>query len=365
MKKRQTNFELLRIVAMLMIVTLHFNLFGEVLNNVEIYSFNWYFFNILEFVCIIAVNLYVLITGYFMVKSKFKLSKVLKLELQVIFYTVSIYLVLVAANKIEFNTSHFVKLFLPVTTCQYWFVTAYMILYLLSPIINILINAMSQKQYKYLLTILFISLSCMFTIYPQNTALGTASGYSVIRFIFLYLFAGYIRIYKQDKKLSSIKLLIIFVVSVIAQISIKVALTKIKGVNIVDDYSRNLISYNNVIVFIQSVSIFLLFKNINIENKITNKCIMFFSSSTFAVYLIHEQPDFIKILWESIKPYSYLGTKNIYLVWITSVFGIFVCSVLIDKVRILIFKLFAKMKWIGVLKDKLDGVKIEEDKLKK
>lgn len=355
--KRQTNYELLRIIAMLMIIALHFNnsSAGGILGHLTFNTFDWYFFNILEILCIIAVNIYVLISGYFMCENKFKLSKFLKLELETIFYTLTIYIILCAFDKVTFNFKDLIKNFLPIMTRKYWYVSAYMELYMLSSIINILIGKMSKRQYQYLLIVLFIILSLLPTIYPNNNISGVLEGYSLIWFVYLYLIAGYLRLH-YNNKFSNKKILLIYLSSIIIQIIIKIILSKLSNYSFARNYKNSLLNYNNIFILIESISLFLLFTKIKIENKFLNKIIMFFSSSTFAVYLIHSQRELSKLLWKTIKPYKYLENYKVYIILILTIIGIFTVSVLIDKIRIGIFKLVRKTKISNKIENKVNKI---------
>ena len=92
-KVRKSNFELMRIISMVMIIYYHIILHGNILLN----SKNIYFTftnEIIEFLIIVHVNLFMLLTGYFQVDSKFKLSKVFSLLAQTIFYAIIIMIIL-------------------------------------------------------------------------------------------------------------------------------------------------------------------------------------------------------------------------------------------------------------------------------
>lgn len=103
-KTRDANFELLRIIAMIMIIILHFNNGGNnILISVDKNSMQWYFFYFLEYSCIIAVNLYVMISGYYMIKSKIKIKKMLMLELQILFYSILVYIILSCFKYVDFR----------------------------------------------------------------------------------------------------------------------------------------------------------------------------------------------------------------------------------------------------------------------
>ena len=71
--RRMTNIELLRILAMVMVVVMHFLYYsgslmevGSSLSSVRIIG------TLMEAFCLVAVNTYVFISGYFGVKSCFK-----------------------------------------------------------------------------------------------------------------------------------------------------------------------------------------------------------------------------------------------------------------------------------------------------
>ena len=81
---RTSNIELLRIVLILMVITLHYlngaDWAGGALSHVVPGSFNYYAAHLVEAACIMAVNAFVLITGYFSCnKTSISLAKPVKL----------------------------------------------------------------------------------------------------------------------------------------------------------------------------------------------------------------------------------------------------------------------------------------------
>ena len=157
-KERKSNFEILRILAMVLIISYHFVFhsnynYGTINAHDFILRTFWLFGEI-------GVNLFMLISGYFMVHSKFSLKKVIRLVLEVNFY----YIIGVIlsnhfsdADKIDFNTTK--KIFLngfPVLNNVYWFTGAYILVYIFSPYINTMIKGLSQKDYQKLLMIVLV-----------------------------------------------------------------------------------------------------------------------------------------------------------------------------------------------------------------
>ena len=84
---RQAGIELLRCIAMLMVITLHYLDKGGVLIPLsQKQSPAGYAAWLLEAFCIVAVNVYVLISGYFLVEAGFRVKRILLLAAQVLFY---------------------------------------------------------------------------------------------------------------------------------------------------------------------------------------------------------------------------------------------------------------------------------------
>lgn len=93
LKERTSNLELLRVILMLMIFVLHYILGTNAIIESRIYSIDYYLINLIEALCIVSVNCFILLSGYFLVKFKF--SKIIKLILQAKFYAVILPMILI------------------------------------------------------------------------------------------------------------------------------------------------------------------------------------------------------------------------------------------------------------------------------
>lgn len=359
-KTRDANFKLLRIIAMIMIIILHFNNGGNnILISVDKNSMQWYFFYFLEYSCIIAVNLYVMISGYYMIKSKIKIKKMLMLELQILFYSILVYIILSCFKYVDFRLNDFIKVCMPIITGQYWFLTAYMGLYFLIPFINKLVANISLKEYRNLIILLTILLSVVKTIYSGNSIFEANNGYGLTWFIYLYLLAGYIRIKYGDSKVKINK----FNVGILIYLAITVIQIIIGKTNlqILQNYKNNSLSYNSFLVLIQSVMVFLFFKDVEIKNSIIKKIILCISPLTLGVYLIHNNCYLSNILWgKIIRTTEYLGESIYKILIILSISVVFIFTVccIIEKIRILIFDLISKV--VNYIKKKVIPYNKEE-----
>ena len=84
MKERKSNFELLRIIAMILIISFHIVFHSEY--EITTLNFNNYIIKVFWLFGEIGVNLFLLISGYFMIKSKISIKKILNLIFELIFY---------------------------------------------------------------------------------------------------------------------------------------------------------------------------------------------------------------------------------------------------------------------------------------
>ena len=157
-KARQSNFEILRLLAMFFIVVFHYAYKGGW--SFEKGTLSLFCLNFFLILGELGVNLFMLITGYFMADrlSKNRTSHILLIIFQSVFYTLLLSLILYFNNQYSFNSvSSFAKILFPEIFNTYWYVTAYILIYLLSPYINKLLNSMDKKEFqKFLLLVLTI-----------------------------------------------------------------------------------------------------------------------------------------------------------------------------------------------------------------
>ena len=194
---RQSNIELLRIIAMLMVTTLHALGHGGVLEQYELGTLGYILFWTIETLCYVAVNVFVLITGYFMVTSEAKPSRLIKLYFQVEFYSVLCLLASKVIFRQPIGLKNILNTIFPITSGSYWFVSAYAVLMVLVPLLNRFIKSMDRQQHFMAIVILTV-LFCIIPTFMFWSRDILGNGYSFVWFIVLYITAAYIRIYSED-----------------------------------------------------------------------------------------------------------------------------------------------------------------------
>jgi len=354
-KCRNSNFELMRIISMIFIILWHIIMHGNLITNCTNKSIIL-ILELLQYGIIVHVNSFVLLSGYFQSKSNFKLSKFLALIFQVIFYST---LILIVSIKLGFIQNYSVSTFLNnlslTSVNNYWFIKMYIVVYLLSNMINKFINSLDRKSYKNVLIVLFIIFSIL--MFLTGGRFFENNGYNFYNFIFLYMIGGYFRKYSIKEtyyfKRMSINgyrcfLIFIFTILMFLNFSINKIAVDInsyggffKDVSNVILYSK--LAYSSPFVMVQSVCYFLLFETLNIKSKVIN----FLSSCTFGIYLFHDNNFVRNIIYKLflIDSGKFSG-YNIFLgIFITIVY-IFIIGVLIEIIRKFIFWLLLKCKII-------------------
>ena len=345
-KKRNASFELLRIVAMLMILVLHYNSQAEVLlqigvpaSGVKIYA------SIIEAVCITGLNTYVLLSGFFLSKGKIRPSRIIQLILQVYFYTilVSAVMMLVGSYSIQSGESLYklVQYLFPISSEHYWFVTAYILMYVLAPVMNAAAESLTQKQFGAVIMGMLVWFSFVKSFVPVMFVTDHF-GYDYGWFIVLYLIAAYIRKYDVAFLNNAKKSLAVFLISVSIIAAMSIGLYYINlyrgGFNY---YAEVPIHLNFIFTLTGSLGLFSFFRYYRMRETKFADVVRFVAPFTFGVYLLHMHLEIRGrwVLWfEHI--FGEVPRNNVFLfAWhqVRCIAIIFAAGVLVDWIRKMIF----------------------------
>lgn len=339
-KQRSANFELLRILCMLMIVAWHFSLHGEWNDNMS--GWNLVVDGIFRSIFRPAVNLFVMIGAYFLSSSKnthVNLKKIGKLWGAVFFYSVVLYITsLFIYDEIRpFNWKELLEAIFPVISGKYWFVSTYIFLLLCAPFLNMIIRGITVKQHVFIsaffLLVGFISTDLHFGF----SQLPFSKAY-IIWFIGLYFIASLIRRvdFKITKKWAPI--------AIIAYL-----------VTLFFGYFGK--SHTSLCTSVSSIIVFTFFKELKIKDGFVSKAICKISSLTFGVYLIHDSNEMRAYMYQNIfHSYKYYDSDVAVLIEIGFVLVTFVVCLAIEFARQELFNVGNIA--IGKIKDK---IKIKKD----
>lgn len=332
-KKRNIGIDILKSLSMLMIVFLHMCSQGGILKNVEYGTAKYFISWSIYIFCFCAVNCFALVSGYVMFNRKIKVSRLLNLWLQILFYTVGISAIMFILFKDLLTVPNVLNAVFPITTKSYWYLSAYFFLYLLIPVLNYGINNMPKKYIQ--LFIIFIILYSFICTLLNGDPFSTYNGYSTLWLIVMYIIGAYIRKYGLPFVTNNLINLIVFLLCILTTIASKFVLAKL-GFDSVDEI---LIKYNSPTMIVASISLLLWFKNLNIKEKYSgffNKI----SAVSLGVYIIHEMPLIVEMFLKgsTIRLLKY-NTVVFSLSLVGISFAIFVLCILIDYIRLKLFQL--------------------------
>ncbi len=264
---------------MFMIVLLHCNNFGGLLENTQPLTGNWFAVWTVESLAIVAVNCYVFISGYFFVESRFRLRKLVQLWVQIFFYAVILSAV-VGALYGHIGLKSIMCSVLPLSFNTYWFASVYATLYILSPFINAAIRNMSKRQLRNC-TIVMLGLFC---VWPSAIPfVYTRDGSDIVWFVTVYVVAAYVRLYVTPlKSHRKYYLAAYFSVTVLALAARTI------GNGCYFPWTALFQLYNGLGVLVAAISLCLFFLTVRIDNARIGKVILSQSGLTFGVYLLHE-----------------------------------------------------------------------------
>jgi surface polysaccharide O-acyltransferase-like enzyme len=329
--ERDHGVDLLRMIAMYMVVVLHILGGGGVLGSTQALSVNYCVAWLIEIASYSAVNCYALISGYVGIRSKRKMVSIIMLWLQVALYS-SLFTVLFGViNGDGISIKLVIKSLMPVTFKYYWYFTAYVCLWLFMPILNAAVEFMSPKQMG---SILVLSMIVLIPVSVLTDAFSLQGGYSAGWLMYLYLCGAYCNKYHVLEKLSRTKWIFTYLLCVILTMAVKLCLVILRGTT-----GDLLVSYMSPTIILSAIALLGVFANLKMKQGMI-KVVKVASPLAFGVYLIHNYPIVFDCYMRG--RFSYLANEET-IVLVASVFVIalivYVACSFIEYVRGKLFSL--------------------------
>lgn len=327
--ERKSNLELLRIIGMIMIVTGHYSYWGA--GNIEsLLGLNKLFLEFLLLGGKVGVNIFILISFYFLVKQNLKIDKLIHLIIKVkIFSIFGVIYGIIFLDKV--NIKIIIKSLFPIIFNQYWFITAYVLILIFSPFFNLLLSKINKIEIKKIL-ILLLSLYCIL-----QTFLGVRLYYNeIIWFTTIYILSFYIRNYLDIIKFKNKKLLLLGI-GLYILIFIGTILGK-KYLNIDVMLGREC----TILGLAVALCTFIFSINLKMKN---SKSINYIAEKVLTVYLIHENIFLREAIWNNLLHVKNIIDESFFILFshsIISVIIIFFISIFLDEIVEWIYKLIFK-----------------------
>lgn len=298
--KRKSGIELLRIIIMFQIILLHLYDYGKLAEFAnECGGLTNLAFDAIWAMSRMPVNVFILITGYFMVTSEFDLKKVFnkgkKVYLTMIFYSLLITGIFFVINPDLISVPKIFKAFMPFFSKKWYFLSNYLIILALSPFINLILQKLDKKQYRIFCGIVFIVMSVWTTfanmggfnkVFKITNLVDPYMGKSVGGFLLMYIIGGYLRRFTTGNNKPQLKYLILFFAFCATDFALR----------IFPQYSSNVYGmYNNPLVIGEAITIFLFFRDMHFYSSVVN----IVAGTTLGIYAIHETSFVRNMLWDN------------------------------------------------------------------
>ncbi len=351
-RKRMANLELLRCVAMMMVVVLHYlgkggllaDLAGESLNVPELAA--W----LLEAFCIVAVNVYMFLSGYFLSGSSFRLSRLIQLWMQVWLYSVALGLAGALSGVMrgtELDLHYLLTLIFPILMGHYWFMTAYLFLYLMLPLAGMAVERMTKRQLQVTLGLLLLAFCVIKSVLPLRLEMD-GQGYDCLWYLCVFLTAAYVRkfgISILDKKWTGV---ILYAGGCLGVFAGTLALRQVYlRTGSLERMLTMFLEYNHVLPFLAAVGLFGIFRKVQVKGK-GAAAINRIAPYTLGVYLLHENLG-LRYSWQdwlgadraasAMAEGGWSGVGSLLFWTLAAVAAVFLCGILADMARRWIFHL--------------------------
>ncbi len=314
-KSRNSSIELLRIIAIILIIISHavpygnfnnYNCFID-LNNVSTDG-NILTLAIFRHLGSIGNCIFIICSSWFLLNSsKVNKKKILKLIIDSFIISATILLLIFAFGNYSVSLTEIVKSFFPITFNVNWFLTCYLLFYMIHPCLNTMIEKMDKRNLLMCDCILLFLYSVMNMLKPDLFYFNSLIGFIVIYFLIAYTKKYMIKI--SNNKTINITLCIFSFLSLISVI-ILVNFIGLK-INIFNNQLLIMNHFTNPFIILISFTLFNIFRQKEFYNKVTN----YFSSLSLLIYLIHGNQFVVGYLKGVYFDYLYyhFGYKNIML----------------------------------------------------
>lgn len=279
-----------------------------------------------ESLSIVCVDVFVLISGWFGIR--FSMDRLKEFVFQILFFSLGGFAFFMLTSSHPLTIFNIKNLFL-FNSGDYWFIKAYLILYLLSPALNSFVSSATKRQFQLMLGSYLLFMFVYGWLEPASIQF-TMNGTTALSFIGLYLIGRYVRQYPPIFKNRNTYLFLYIGLSLLLALISCVMMNYGLRVSL----SSRLYNYGNPLVILSSVSLLLYFSRLKFHNNIVNVI----AASSLAVYLFHCN-EYVFPYYRMLMKSLISGSNYGFILALFAILGIFILSVLIDRVRMLSYTL--------------------------
>ena len=268
-RKRTVSLDILKTIAALMIIALHYNGYSGNLTPSTTSSYGLFATaNLMEAFCICGVNVFVIISCYISIRAmktdiKSGIKRSVSVWAQTIIVTVPLAMILLLTGIAKFSVKDVLSSILPFSTRAYWFITTFMCFSLLLPFLNRSVNALSVSALLYLscaLVGIFCVIPTFFELFGWN---DVQHGYSLTWFVTLYYCTAFLVKSELYKKVPT---WVYAVGCLVCSLLLWASVLVIGSVGPLSGYANYFLrNYASIPVFIQSFALVFAFLGLDVK----------------------------------------------------------------------------------------------------
>lgn len=360
--KRNVNLDLLRLGAMLMVVVLHYYNHGlqrelDAANNPFTFELttvslvNYLLTQTVVLLCQASVDVYVLITGYFMLTKRFSFRRILRVWFQAVFTALVIavmYSLLTSGADLWQNVLLALS---PRDYGGYWFVKCYVRLMLLSPLLLFVANRLSRRQFEWLMVVLILAGTTLVSGFPFGEYLHMRNGYSLPWFCVLFLSGAYLRRWPLPTWLASRRMVAALLLLTVLFVAVPPLVESLK-----EGHALSCTTYrHNGPAYFMAVMLFSLFARPVPLGQGLTAMINRLAPLAFGVYLIHDNTFVRDVLF-----YGAIDWRSLFFTpWslplaLLFCLAVFVVCLMLDYLRLKVFEMCRINRCIDYISKGLD-----------
>lgn len=336
-KQRESGIELLRIIAMLLIVSHHmvvhnaFQVAGEPVSARRLM--------LQQFLCVpgkIGIALFFMISAWFMAdrvpttKSVFRKAWIMEREL--LFWSVFIFIVQLVMNPAIPSVDTVLSTLLPTTRRVWWYATAYMVFLLLSPFIIQGLRSLGRKRHLQCCLAMVFLWGVLYAVPGSDTDIGM----NVVGFVYVFALISYYKWYGTPLRTSTAWIMTVAGIVFIMAWDVIVTVG-LQGKTMESEVLAMVEREWSIPVLAVSFGLFALFRRLRFRNAIVNRC----AAATFGVYLITDHSFVRNLLWtryfDMSRFYSTHSCLGVCARFVIIVLGVFAAAMLLDMLRSALF----------------------------
>jgi hypothetical protein len=311
-RARQSNFELLRIVAMLMIVAHHMVRFASPGLDALPLGAKWLYFFAIETGGEVGVDVFLIISVWFLAGRaqtlRSALRHVAKTEAVVLFYSLSLYVLSKYVLRLQGLPGRLsLQSSAPTVTGLWWYITCYTLVVLVSPFLVKGLRSLGQSMHRQLVVVELVVVSVL----PMLDVVDLYVN-AYVSFLAIVVMVTYVRWYPPALlERPAVPWLMIaagLVASVLLGATVRLLVER--GVPFMTkDPMYWEWSPGSPLVLCEAFGLFLVFSRL----RLTNRAVNFLARSTVGVYLIHEHPGMRILLWQRLLPFEGIYGSGLFL----------------------------------------------------